>query len=302
MTSKTRAFGAVYPASGLDIDAFERLLRQHGGSKLVDAVEYDNIDPSKFEEAAPTLVTRLKSANVTSVVLFAEPPMVRAVMAAASTQEFRPEWIITGFLFHDFDGFARGFDQEQMAHAFGIGVLPPSYEGSESSTGIFEWYWGPKQGSYAAAFQGAMSFVYSAIQYAGPTLTPNNVEKGLFSVPATGGAANGTTNFRNGYGKTVKMPYDEYALLGTDRNLAWWNPDISGPANAVATFVGKGKFMYLNDAKRYGYGEFPEKQPKFFDESVSVAQIPRSSNFQDGVVPADNPCTGCPVNGGTGAA
>ena len=302
MTSKTRAFGAVYPASGLDIDVFKRLLRENGGSKLVDAVEYDNIDPSKFEEVAPTLVTRLKSAKVTSLVLFAEPPMVRALMAAATRQEYRPEWIITGFLFHDFDGFARGFDQEQMAHAFGIGVLPPSYEGSESSTGIFEWYWGPKQGSYAAATQGAMSFIYSAIQYAGPTLTPNNVEMGQFSVPATGGASNGTTNFRSGYGKTVGLPYNEYALLGTDRNLAWWNPDINGPANAVAALVGKGKFMYLNGAKRYGYGQFPDKPPTFFDESLSVAEVPRSSNFENGIVPADNPCTGCPVNAGTGSA
>jgi hypothetical protein len=268
----------------------------------VDAVEYDNSDPSKYEASAPTLVTRLKSAGVTSVVLFAEPNMVRALMAAATKQEYRPEWIITGYLFHDFDGFARTNDQQQMAHAFGIGVLPPSYEGSESSTGIFEWYWGNNQGSYAAATQGAMSFIYSAIEYAGPTLTPKNVEQGLFSVPGVGGASDGTTNFRSGYGKTVGLPYNEYALLGTDRNLAWWNPDISGPANAVASLAGKGKFMYLNDGKRYGYGQFPAKEPKFFDASVSVSEIPRSSNFQDGVVPPANPCAGCPVNGGTGAA
>ena len=102
-----------------------------------------------------------------------------------------------------------------------------------------------------------MGFIYQAIHYAGPTLTAQNVKKGLFAVPSTGGASDGTTNFQQGFGRTVGMPYDEYALLGTDRNLAWWNPDITGGANAVASIVGKGKFMYLDGGKRYAYSEFP---------------------------------------------
>ncbi len=300
LATKTRSFGAVYPVTGLDIDVFERRLRENGGPALTEQVEYDNSDPTTFQETAPPLIGRLKQSGATSVVLFAEPNMVRALMAAATTQDYSPEWIVTGFLFHDFDGFARTNDQEQMEHAFGIGVLPPAYEGSESSTGIFQWYWGTGQGNYAAGLQGHMSILYSALHYAGPTLTPANVEKGLFSVPATGGASDGTTNFQSGFGRTVGLPYAEYALLGTDRNLAWWNADITGGANAVASIVGKGKFMYLDDARRYGYGDFPKQQPKFFDESVSVAEIPRASAFADGVVPAANPCTGCP-SAGTGA-
>jgi hypothetical protein len=302
MTSETRSFGAVYPATGLEIDTFEELLQENGGGKLAEKGEYDNSDPAKFQEAAPTLISRLKAAGVTTVVLFADPAMVRALMVAATSQEFNPEWIITGYLFHDFDGFARTNDAEQMKHAFGTGVLPPSYEGSVSSTGAYQWYWGTDQGNYAASLSGGVGFIFSVIQASGPTLTAKNAEKGLFAIPSNGGASNGTTNFQSGFGKTVKLPYDEYALLGTDRNLAWWNPDITGGANAVASIVGMGKFMYLDGAKRYAYGEFPKKQPKFFDESVSVAEIPRSSNFADGVVPADNPCgPTCPVNGGTGA-
>jgi hypothetical protein len=302
MTSKTRSFGAVYPATGLDISAFESELKKNGGTALADKVEYDNSDISKFQEAAPTLVSRLKAAGATTIVLFADPNMVRAMMAAATSQDYFPEWIITGYLFHDYDGFGRSNDQEQMKHAFGTGVLPPVYEGSVSSTGAFQWYWGTSQGNSSTALSGGVGFIYQAIHYAGPTLTAKNVEKGLFSVPSSGGASDGTTNFRSGFGRTVGMPYDEYALLGTDRNLAWWNPDITGGANAVATAVGKGKFMYLDGARRLGYGQFPTKQPKFFDEAASVSEIPRSSSFADGVVPPDNPCTACPVNGGSGSA
>ena len=154
-----------------------------------------------------------------------------------------------------------------MKHAFGVGVLPPEYQGTQSSTGVFQWYWGNNQGNYTAALQGSFSFVYLALHYAGPALTAANVEKGLFAVPASGGASDGTTNFQSGFGKTVGMPYNEYALLGTDRNLAWWNADLTGGANAVPALVGKGKFMYLNDAKRYGYGQFPKQEPRFFDAS-----------------------------------
>ena len=302
MASKPRSFGAVYPATGLDISVFEAKLKENGSTPLADKVEYDNSDPAKYQEAAPTLISRLKSAGVTTIVLFAEPAMVSALMAAATNQDYAPEWIITGYLFHDFDGFARGNDAEQMKHAFGVGVLPPSYEGSDSSTNVYQWYWGLTQGNYAAGITGGVGFVYQAIHYAGPNLTAKNIEKGLFAVPSTGGASDGTTYFQTGFGKTVGVPYNEYALLGTDRNLAWWNPDITGGANAVASFVGKGKFVYLDSGKRYAYQEFPTKQPKFFDSSASVSEIPRSSNFADGVVPPDNPCTGCPVSGGGAAA
>jgi hypothetical protein len=297
LTTRTRAFGAVYPAHGTDISAFEELLAENGGSGLVDRVEYDNTDPNKFQELAPTMVSKLKAAGATTIVLFAEPAMVRSVMSAATSQDYHPEWIITGYLFQDFDGFGRSNDAEQMKHAFGTGVLPPAYEGSVSSTGAFQWYWGTAQGNYAAGLSGGVGFVYQAIHYAGPTLTAANVRKGLFAVPSTGGASEGTTNFQQGFGRTVGTPYDEYALLGTDRNLAWWNAEITGGANAVSSLVGKGKFMYLDGGKRFAYNEFPTKQPKFFDDTKSVAEIARESNFADGVVPPTMPCAGCPSGG-----
>ena len=166
----------------------------------------------------------------------------------------------------------------------------------------FNWYWGPNQGNSAEGLAYVAQPVYEMLHYAGPTLTAANVEKGRFSAPAIGGASDGTTYFQTGFGKTVKLPYDEHDALGTDRDLAWWNPDITGGTNAVATLIGKGKFMYLDGGKRYAYGEFPTKEPKFFDTSASAASIPLSSRYANGVVPATSPCTGCPSNAATGSA
>ena len=77
--------------------------------------------------------------------------------------------------------------------------------------------------------------LYQSVHYAGPTLTAANLEKGLFSAPAFGGAADGTTVWRNGFGKTVDMPYDENAWSGSDNALIWWNPE-----GTIAGLPGKG--------------------------------------------------------------
>ncbi len=299
MRSQVRAFGAVYPTSGFDLDVFTAEMKKATGKAPVEALSYDSSDATKAPEAVPGLVTRLKSAGVTTVVLFTTAAVTRSLMEAATAQEYRPEWIITGFGYHDFDGYGRTNDQSQMAHAFGVGVLPPAYEGQPATTGLFQWYWGTTQGNYSPTGTVAVTPVYQAMHYAGPKLTAKNVQKGLFAAPALGGAAQDTTTFQTGFGRTVRLPYDEHGSPGSDRTLLWWNPDITGGTQAVRSIVGKGRFMYLDDGARYAYGEFPAK-PKFFDESASAVEVPWSTTFPDGVVPPANPCTDCPVNGGSG--
>ena len=301
MTSKPRAFGVVHPQSGVDVGAFEESMQENGAEERALTLEYDETDPALLDQQAPTVVTRLKSDGVTSVVLFADGRMMSSLMKAATAQDYRPEWILTGFGFHDFDGFGRAADQSQMAHAFGAGILPPSYEGTPAPgpAGVFPWYWGTSQGNTSSTLGLTVQNAYVTMHYAGPKLTAANAQKGLFAAPATGGAAEGTTYFQSGFGRTVGLPYDEHASIGTDRNLAWWNPDLTGPSNAAATLVGKGKLMYLDGAKRFRYAEFPTKEPKFFDESASVGSVPVSSAYVGNVAPTANPCVGCPSTGGT---
>ena len=299
MQSQKRSFGVVYPSTGFEIDVFNSQMKKTAGGAPAESLAYDSSDPTKAPEAVPGFVTRLKSSGVTTVVLFTTAAVTRSLMEAATAQEYQPEWIITGFGYHDFDGYGRANDQAQMAHAFGVGVLPPAYEGQPATSGLFQWYWGTTQGNYAPTGTVAVTPVYQAMHYAGPTLTAKNVQQGMFAAPALGGPAQDTTNFQMGYGRTVGLPYDEHGSPGSDRTLLWWNPDITGGTQAVRTIVGKGRFMYLEDGARYAYGEFPAK-PKFFDESASAVEVPWSTTFAGGVVPPENPCTDCPVNGGSG--
>ena len=299
LAAKTRSFGVVYPTSGFDLEEFQRLLKQNGGPTITQAVGFDPTNVAQVGDQAPTLVTKLKSSGVTSVVVFAPNALMAPLTAAATAQEYSPEWVFTGYAYQDFDGFARTYDQDQMAHAFGLSVLSPYTKDAPDYLDVFNWYWGTKQGNTFSITGGMFNFVYIAMQYAGPTLTAENVKKGLFSVPAVGGAASGTIAGQSGFGKTVGLPYDSYALLGSDRGLAWWNPDLTASTQAI-NIVGKGVFMYVDGGKRYAYKDFSKSEPKFFDDKGAVAESPIGALFPSGTVSPASPCTDCPSNGGTG--
>jgi hypothetical protein len=299
LASKTRSFGLVYPTTtGFDLAGFEALVKQNGGSPMAQKLGFDPTNVAQVGDQAPTLVTKLKSSGVTSVVLFADNALLAPLTKAATDQEYSPEWIFTGFGYQDFDGFARTYDQNQMQHAFGLSVLSPYIADAPDYLDLFTWYWGKTQGNTWSITNGLFNAIYSYIQYAGPTLTVQNVKKGLFSVPATGGAATGTIAGQTGYGKTVGLPFDEYALFGTDRALAWWNADITASTQAV-NIVGKGAFMYMDGGKRLGYANFPKSEPKFFAPAGAVAEAAIAAQFPDGVISPASPCASCPSNGGT---
>lgn len=289
LAGDTRVFGAVYPNINFNFPVFEQRLKENKGSRLAEALEYDP-DPARAGEQATTFVTKLKSSGVTTVALFAFPPMVTALMNAATEQGYAPEWILTGVGYHDYPLFPRTWDQEQAARAFGIGVLSPTFSGPTPAGGMdpIKWYWGTG-GSSGGSTSGMYLGLYQAMHYAGPNLTPQNVRKGLFAAPAYGGAADGTTVWRNGFGTSVDMPYDEYSWLGSDRALIWYDPE-----GTIEAMPGKGAMVFMDGGERFGYRDFPKKEPAFFSGGSLRDDIPVGTGYVGGQVPAIPPCSGCP--------
>ena len=78
--------------------------------------------------------------------------------------------------------------------------------------------------------------------------------------------------FTVGYGKTTGMPTDQYASLGSDKALIWWDGDTTG-ISQLATFTGKGLFRYMDNAKRYTYNDLPTTQPKFFADTPDAVYV-----------------------------
>ena len=122
-----RKFGVVSQERTIDYDGFLELFRKDGGEVASEATVASN-DPQVVQDAAPTIVTRLKAAGVTTVVTFADFTVLRILMQSASTQEWHPEWFFTGAQVQDIGILVRGFPTDQSQHAFGISSLTPWQE------------------------------------------------------------------------------------------------------------------------------------------------------------------------------
>jgi hypothetical protein len=293
LKTKTRAFGVVYPTiTTFDFANLQRLLADNGAPKLAASVGYDPDNTQQADEQLATSVVKFKQAGVTSVILFAPGPMVGALMTKASEQDYHPEWLFTGYQYQDYDGFARTYPADQMRQGFGLSILWPYADPQGLVTDGFRWYWGRTQGVYSTTVPAVIGFIYGSVQYAGPTLTAENVRKGWFSVPPTRSLYG-----QSGYGHTTDMPYPEYAASGTDRALAFWDGETTGPSQPGQP-SGKGVFQYMDGGKRYTFANMPKTEPKFFDMKGAVIQVPFSANYPDGVVPTAVPCNGCPSSGG----
>jgi len=293
LAGKTRTFGAVYPTSGVDFTEFERLLTQNGG-KLTEKLSYDPAAAATGSVDFSTLVTRLKSSGVTSVILFTPRDVVKQLMSLATSQEYFPEWIYTGVQFHEYMGLVRTNDPKQMAHAFGLAQIGP-YLTNDPRITIPDWYWGTTQGNTWPGALGPLEFIYNAMHYSGPDLTATNVQKGLFAAPAQKIPRVAIGNW--GYGKTVGTPYNAVGANGSDRALIWWDPDTEG--QALATPLGKGVWQFLNNGENVTSKYFTKTEPKFFQKSASVIQRSALDYYPGGVAPTRLPCDGCPSSGGT---
>jgi hypothetical protein len=301
LKTESRKFATIAP-SGVDIDPFLAGLKKQSVSLAIPPLEYTGNgsptgDPAIAAQEAPAIISKLKDAGITTVALFTDLGMTKALTVAAASQEYTPEWMITGYQYQDISLLARSYDQGEWAHAFGFSNLVPSVPtGAVLSQN--DWYWGAGNGTTDASTQNNVLWLASAIHYAGPKLTPANVEKGLFSVPARYGAAgNDPTSLQIAWGKTAGLPNPSHFDRGSDFAPVWYDPNTTGNSQVYPT-SGKGVTQYVNGGKRYIGGTWPTAKLPFFNPSGAVVSYD-SRPVDYGPVIA---CEGCPSSGGAGTA
>ncbi|MEX1007945.1 MAG: hypothetical protein WD271_08900 [Acidimicrobiia bacterium] len=308
LKTKTRKFGLVYPSSAdgnpyPDLARFEKTVKKYGGGTIDTKVAYTgatgpdaaSINTQNQQNAVP-LITKLKDAGVTTVVAIASSSMLGGLTKASTLQEYNPEWFCAEWFNCSFDYFARQLDQQQWAHAFGVGSLYPALEGDavDGQTQLFQWYWGKNQGTSSSYMFSILNNMYSGVHMAGPKLTAATFQAGLWSKPLAGGAADrSVTGLMSGYGPQVGLPYPAFAASGEDGGLWWYNAEIEGVSN-VFKVSGKGKAMWMYGGKRYLPGKYPKGEQPLFDETQAIAFLPANSDAS--LVP-QYPCTGCPSQG-----
>ena len=244
------------------------------------------LDLSRAQEVARTVITKLKDAGVTTVIYTGDPVMPGAFTKEATAQDWHPEWVIGPTVLADTAIFARTFDQDQWAHAFGVALTPGRVpQEINRSYFLYRWFHGspPPNNTYGVINPSVLEFS-RGVMMAGPKLTPQTFRDGLFRYPPSGGDA---VNPQQSWGKHGVWPGTDW--YGTDdAAMLWWDPSAVGEDEVGQ--VGNGEYRLANGGKRYTRGKFPPKgQGGLFDTASSVTifeQIPPDSATPDYPPPA----------------
>jgi hypothetical protein len=266
LQSQDRTFAIVYYETadgsyGAGVDYFEEQLAEDG-VELADRVPYV-LDLSRAPEDAATIIARLKDAGITSVIFAGDPFFPIYLTQEATAQDYRPEWVITGSTLTDTAAFARRYDQEQWAHAFGISFLtaridPAVSEEVETEYNPVAWYLGETLEAYPNLLDLGRLFI--GIHLAGPELTPETYRDAMFAYDPVNGH---TTTLSASYG-TELWPWPDYAAAD-DITEIWWDTEATGPDETEAE--GQGMYRYMSEGQRYMPGEVGESTAVPFDEA-----------------------------------
>jgi hypothetical protein len=198
-----------------------------------------SLDLSTLSSQAASIIETLKKDDITTVFMGTDPIMPIYLTSKAAEQDYTPEWIDEGTALTDQDEVGQLFNQAEWAHAFGISYLADqlpqratlgyaAYESVRHDTPAF---------SVDAIYE-QMYMLAMGIQLAGPDLTPQTYEQGMFSYGG-GTGPYGTWGFGPGHFTPTQDSHEIY-----------WDP------TATSTYNGK-QGAFIVSTKRYRVGQYP---------------------------------------------
>ncbi|MET0903364.1 MAG: hypothetical protein ABWZ52_08995 [Acidimicrobiales bacterium] len=270
MRTEERVFGWIQAETETDEykarnDAFEEELASEYDGEIATRFTY-LFDPSQAADIATTAIARMKEAGVTSIILSTDPLIPANITKEATAQNYFPEWIIGPSVLADTTIFGRTFDQEQWSHALGLGLTAARAERElGDSYLVYDWYYGePPVVNTQAVLAPSPARLALGIHLAGPDLTPENFERGMFRSPRYD---SGLTNTRDSWGEDVWPDTDRNS--SDDATTIWWDPEATGKDEAGNE--GIGQIVYVDGGKRFLPGEWPTDPIPWFDPEGAVA-------------------------------
>jgi hypothetical protein len=208
-------------------------LEERGGS-FTHRINY-TLDFQRLSQEAAGMIAQLKDRGVTTAVCLCDPVLPLFLTTQATQQEYHPEWVITGTALTDVDLLGQIYDPEQWRHSFGISFLSDVYQGVRAES----------YRTYKAVRTDEPAFIHDVLYYpilmlflgiqgAGPNLTPQTFEQGLFSYPPTSGET----------GKWSFSPGDRTAT--DDAREVYWDPTAISPFNGAP-----GRWVTTLEGNRY---------------------------------------------------
>ncbi|HWM22961.1 MAG TPA: hypothetical protein VNO51_24935 [Ilumatobacteraceae bacterium] len=274
VSTTERVFGLLYvessPNSKPQADELVATLAA-GGVDVVESVSYV-LDPTTIQQTASQAIARLKAAGVTTVLLNTDPIAPRDFTREATAQQYFPEWLLAAVVLTDTTAFARTYDQEQWAHAFGATALAARIVPENSGYyRLYQWFNGepppaPDQIGVLAPFPAVF---FGVLQDVGPDLTreawAQALRDDIETIPAI-------TQPYLSWGGPDLWPYVDHSGID-DATLIWWDPAATGPDEIRRD--GTGMWQYADGGARFLPGEWPADS-NLFDagSSVSIFESP----------------------------
>ena len=259
-----RKFGVIYTratdGSTPDLAPLRAGLKSCGVT-LTEVQEEATSDPQR--NGVNAIVT-MRNAGVTSLMCFCSLLDTRGkYMPAASGQGYQPEWVLTTYGANDIDNAFSGGNAspDQSGHVIGLtfrNKLLPKQD--------MPWYWAlreadPSQDPAGNTYYASNSRYYqllllaSAIQLAGPDLTPASFQRGLqlaqFANPGAGAAPY--------FQAKAGFPSQRHVMTH-DAAMFWYDPNRPGTIDPTVP----GSVCYVDRGRRYDLGQWTRSDPAFY--------------------------------------
>lgn len=269
LRDRTRKFGFIYGLNSQRGTGMERMagllirnVKQMCGLEFVEATYDASDNGTGGAEEAPQIIARMKLANVTTLICYCIPVpselTVTKMRHAASAAEYYPEWYWDSVSRMDKpvwqETYAKG-DERQRSFGSSYYWRAPAFE---------EHY------HYQAYLQEAPGTVpnvrfnfniyhlflnlFTGIQAAGPRVTPDSIQKGMFTfkwsrqdypwVPTGGYGPDGPGTYT----------FDDTAMMW------WWDPTGTPPGEERA----KGCIRVGNEGRRFYWNQWPKGDVDLF--------------------------------------
>lgn len=244
---------------------FKRAVEACGGD-VAGVVKYSS-DTTTAQQQATNAILQLQQDGANIVTCVCDPVAPVFFTAAATQQNYQPEWMHNGLFATDSVKASRLYDPEQWGRSFGVTSIAmvtlmrdtPYYNAYVAGGGK------DKQAVLNAggSILSMLLSIFSAIELAGPGLTNETFTRALLTTPQFMGS-NGPGASRQSFGRLGPSPFTRADDLGE----IWWDPDRIGPDGKP------GFFFYVEGGRRRLLGEWPSTAPNVFVNDGSP-QTPR---------------------------
>ena len=182
------------------------------------------LDVAALQSEATNAVAQMKDAGVTTIICLCDEFSPLFLTRAAADQQYEPEWLMQRWP----DPWGRLTEQGVFSRSLHLGGATPDFAASEIGVALDEASngKGPASPESIDAVYRQLLLLFSGLQAAGPELTAESFEAGMFSLPSTADGVLGPWEFGDG----VFNP-------NTSFQLGWWSSEEPSELDDIAGSV-----------------------------------------------------------------